>query len=110
MARTHISSLLQHFSLPPAESDAAAEGLESYSPADGSLLARVHTSGAAGYNTVMSQAVAAARAWSEIPAPQRGIWCATSVMRCASTSASWPNWYRSRMARSSPRGWARCRR
>ena len=72
MARTHISSLLQHFSLPPAESDAAAEGLESYSPADGSLLARVHTSGAAGYNTVMSQAVAAARAWSEIPAPQRG--------------------------------------
>jgi aldehyde dehydrogenase (NAD+) len=72
MARTHISSLLQHFSLPPAEADASAEGLESYSPADGSLLARVHTSGAAGYNTVMSQAVAAARAWAEVPAPQRG--------------------------------------
>jgi aldehyde dehydrogenase (NAD+) len=72
MARTHINSLLQHFSLPPAESDASAEGLESYSPADGSLLARVHTSGAAGYNTVMSQAVAAARAWAEVPAPQRG--------------------------------------
>jgi aldehyde dehydrogenase (NAD+) len=72
MARTHISSLLQHFSLPPAESDASAEGLESYSPADGSLLARVHTSGAAGYNTVMSQAVAAARAWAQVPAPQRG--------------------------------------
>jgi aldehyde dehydrogenase (NAD+) len=72
MARTHISSLLQHFSLPPAESGASAEGLESYSPADGSLLARVYTSGAAGYNTVMSQAVAAARAWADVPAPQRG--------------------------------------
>jgi aldehyde dehydrogenase (NAD+) len=72
MARNHISSLLQHFSLPPARSDASAEGLESYCPADGSLLARVHTSGAAGYNTVMSQAVAAARAWAEVPAPQRG--------------------------------------
>src|SRR5471030_297058 len=72
MARTHINSLLQHFSLPPAESDASAEGLESYSPADGSLLSRVHTSGPAGYNTVMSQAVAAARAWADVPAPQRG--------------------------------------
>jgi len=72
MAITHITSLLQHFSLPPAKSDASAEGLESHCPADGSLLARVHTSGAAGYNTVMSQAVAAARAWAEVPAPQRG--------------------------------------
>jgi aldehyde dehydrogenase (NAD+) len=72
MAGTRISSLLQHFSLPPAKSDASAEGLESYCPADGSLLARVHTSGAAGYNTVMSQAVSAARAWAEVPAPQRG--------------------------------------
>ena len=41
---------------------ASADGLESYSPADGSLLSRVHTSGAAGYNTIMSQAVAAGHA------------------------------------------------
>ena len=72
MARTRIDSLLQHFSLPPAAAGSSAEGLESYCPTDGSLLARVHTSGAAGYNSVLMQAVAAARAWADVPAPQRG--------------------------------------
>jgi aldehyde dehydrogenase (NAD+) len=72
MARTNISTLLKHFELPSSEASASADGLESYSPADGSLLSRVHTSGPAGYNTVMSQAVAAARAWADVPAPQRG--------------------------------------
>jgi aldehyde dehydrogenase (NAD+) len=72
MARINISTLLKHFELPSSDASASAEGLESYSPADGSLLSRVHTSGAAGYNTVMSQAVAAARAWADVPAPQRG--------------------------------------
>src|SRR6202166_864131 len=72
MVRTNISTLLKHFELPSSEASTSADGLESYSPADGSLLSRVHTSGAAGYNTVMSQAVAAARAWADVPAPQRG--------------------------------------
>src|SRR3984885_4148192 len=72
MARSNISTLLKHFDLPSSEASASADGLESYCPADGSLLSRVHTSGAAGYNTVMSQAVAAARAWADVPAPQRG--------------------------------------
>ncbi|HEY4974601.1 MAG TPA: aldehyde dehydrogenase family protein, partial [Steroidobacteraceae bacterium] len=72
MSRTNISALLKHFSLPPAASGATAEGLESFNPADGSLLGRVYTSGAAGYNSVMSQAVAAARSWADVPAPQRG--------------------------------------
>jgi aldehyde dehydrogenase (NAD+) len=72
MSRTNISALLKHFSLLPVESGASAEGLESFNPADGSLLGRVYTSGAAGYNSVMSQAVAAARSWADVPAPQRG--------------------------------------
>jgi aldehyde dehydrogenase (NAD+) len=72
MSRTNISALLKHFSLLPVESSASAEGLESFNPADGSLLGRVYTSGAAGYNSVMSQAVAAARSWADVPAPQRG--------------------------------------
>jgi aldehyde dehydrogenase (NAD+) len=72
MARSNIGALLKHFDLPSSEAGASADGLESYNPADGSLLSRVHTSGAAGYNTVMSQAVAAARAWADVPAPQRG--------------------------------------
>jgi aldehyde dehydrogenase (NAD+) len=72
MGSPDISALLKHFSLPPLDSAASAEGLESFNPADGSLLGRVHTSGAAGYNSVMSQAVAAARSWADVPAPQRG--------------------------------------
>src|SRR5476649_1576705 len=72
MSKTNVSALLKHFSLPPVESGASAEGLESFNPADGSLLGRVYTSGAAGYNSVMSQAVAAARSWADVPAPQRG--------------------------------------
>jgi aldehyde dehydrogenase (NAD+) len=72
VARNNISALLKHFSLPAAESGASSDGLESFSPADGSLLGRVYTSGAAGYNTVMSQAIAAARSWANVPAPQRG--------------------------------------
>src|ERR1700688_4642941 len=72
MVRTNISTLLKHFELPSSEASTSADGLESYSPADGSLLSRVHTSGAADYNTIMSQAVAAARAWADVPAPQRG--------------------------------------
>ncbi len=67
-----VTELLQHFSLPAADASDSPEGLASYCPGDGSLLGRVPTSGAAGYNAVMSQAVAAARAWADVPAPQRG--------------------------------------
>ena len=72
MARTSVSALLQHFELPPGESGAAADCLESFSPGDGSLLGRVPTTGAAGYDEVMQRAVAAARGWADVPAPQRG--------------------------------------
>jgi aldehyde dehydrogenase (NAD+) len=72
MNRTSVSELRQHFSLPSVEAAASADALESYCPSDGSLLGRVPASGAAGYDRVMIQAVAAARAWADVPAPQRG--------------------------------------
>src|ERR1700733_5637696 len=58
--------------MPPSEPGAAAECLESFNPGDGSLLGRVPATGAAGYDEVMNQAVAAARSWADVPAPQRG--------------------------------------
>jgi aldehyde dehydrogenase (NAD+) len=58
--------------LPAGEPGGAADCIESFNPGDGSLLGRVHTTGAAGYDDVMNQAVAAARSWADVPAPQRG--------------------------------------
>src|SRR3984885_12294102 len=58
--------------MPPSEPGAAAECLESFNPGDGSLLGRVPATGAAGYDEVMNQAVAAARSWADVPAPPRG--------------------------------------
>jgi aldehyde dehydrogenase (NAD+) len=72
VARSNVSTLLKHFELPPGEPDGAAECLESFNPGDGSLLGRVSTTGAAGYDEMMNRAVAAARSWADVPAPQRG--------------------------------------
>jgi aldehyde dehydrogenase (NAD+) len=72
VARTSVSALLQHFQLPPGESGAAADCVESFSPGDGSLLGRVPATSAAGYDEVMERAAAAARGWADVPAPQRG--------------------------------------
>ena len=86
MPATHRNALLKHFELPPADGGAeaastAARGtraappadmLESFCPSDASLIGRVPTTSAAGYEAVMGQAVAAARSWADVPAPQRG--------------------------------------
>ena len=72
MARSNVSALLKHFELPPGEPGGAVECLESFNPGDGSLLGRVPTTGATGYDEVMNQAVAAARSGADVPAPQRG--------------------------------------
>ena len=92
MAGTNVSALLKHFELPPPagiagepggatgggehgggyQAGASADWLDSFNPDDGSLLGRVRTTSSAGYDTVMSQAVAAARSWADVPAPQRG--------------------------------------
>jgi aldehyde dehydrogenase (NAD+) len=72
MNRNRVSELLQHFALPSVDAGALADALDSYCPGDGSLLGRAHTSGAADYDSVMLRAVAAARAWADVPAPQRG--------------------------------------
>jgi len=74
MTRAHISSLLRHFELPLLEqpTTAPATYIESFSPGDGSLLGRVATTPATQYEQTLQRAVSAARAWADVPAPQRG--------------------------------------
>jgi aldehyde dehydrogenase (NAD+) len=50
----------------------SAATIESVNPATGQLLAKVRASSAADYEAVMQSAVAAAKAWREVPAPRRG--------------------------------------
>jgi aldehyde dehydrogenase (NAD+) len=75
VAASNRSALLKHFELPaaPAMPGSAPDGwLDSFCPADASLLARVPITSAAGYDAVMSRALSAARSWADVPAPQRG--------------------------------------
>jgi len=67
---TKAATLLTHFEIAGAREGAPA--IESRSPGDGSLLARVATSSAADYEAVLARAVNAARAWADVPAPTRG--------------------------------------
>jgi aldehyde dehydrogenase (NAD+) len=46
--------------------------IESINPSTGDVIARVHAASEADYERVMKTAVEAARAWREVPAPQRG--------------------------------------
>ena len=74
MRRAPIHSLARHFELPLLEQAAAAPTpyIESFSPGDASLLGRVATTSADRYDEIMQRALAAARAWADVPAPQRG--------------------------------------
>jgi len=64
------AALLAHFDIGMAPEGAGA--LETFNPADGSLLARVTVSSAADYESTMVRALQAARSWAEVPAPARG--------------------------------------
>jgi aldehyde dehydrogenase (NAD+) len=66
------SALLQHFELQPAHGSASGATLESFSPGDGSLIARIATSTGDDYEAVVGRALAAARSWADVPAPARG--------------------------------------
>ena len=68
---TENAALLRHFEIASAP-EASAAALETYNPADGSLLARVPASSAADYELALTRAVAAARSWADVPAPVRG--------------------------------------
>ncbi len=46
--------------------------IDSYSPADGQLIARVHPSTRADYDRVVETAQAASTEWRQVPAPRRG--------------------------------------
>ncbi len=46
--------------------------IESINPSTGEVIARVHAASEADYERVMDQAVETARAWRQVPAPQRG--------------------------------------
>jgi aldehyde dehydrogenase (NAD+) len=65
-----IESLLRHFGI--ATASGAAATLETFNPADGSLLARLSVSTAADYEASIARAQSAAHAWAQVPAPVRG--------------------------------------
>ena len=46
--------------------------IESINPSTGDVIARVHAASEADYERVMKQAVETAKAWRQVPAPQRG--------------------------------------
>ncbi|MFI4895894.1 MAG: aldehyde dehydrogenase family protein [Steroidobacterales bacterium] len=68
----NIAALLAHFDIAPIGHAAATAALESFSPADGALIARVPISSADEYDGVLARALAAARSWAAVPAPARG--------------------------------------
>jgi aldehyde dehydrogenase (NAD+) len=69
-----IHSLVRHFELPliTQPTTAPATYLESHSPGDGSVLGRVAVTSEGQYEQIMQRALAAARSWADVPAPQRG--------------------------------------
>jgi aldehyde dehydrogenase (NAD+) len=73
MTRAHPDSVLRHFELPLLKARSSTSGsLDSFSPGDGSLLGRVAITEPEEYQQIVGTAVAAARSWAEVPAPQRG--------------------------------------
>jgi len=69
---TDRAALLAHFELEAAGEGAQHAALDSFSPADGNLIARVRTHSAADYEDTLGRAVVAARSWADVPAPARG--------------------------------------
>lgn len=55
-----------------ASADRTDKIIDSYSPADGQLIARVHISTRADYDRVVATAQAAFTEWRQVPAPRRG--------------------------------------
>jgi aldehyde dehydrogenase (NAD+) len=74
MTQTRIHALARHFELPllSQPTSAPAAYLESFSPADASLLGRIAINGEGQYEQAVQRARVAARSWAEVPAPQRG--------------------------------------
>ena len=68
----NIAALLAHFDIAPIGHAAGTAALESFSPADGALIARVPISSADEYDAVLARALAASRGWAAVPAPARG--------------------------------------
>ena len=64
------AALLAHFEIAVARE--GADALETFNPADGSLLARVPVNTASDYESALQRALQAARSWAEVPAPVRG--------------------------------------
>ena len=61
----------------------AGEPIESFNPATGQLIARVHSATSDDYERLMDQAAALARQWATVPAPRRGeaVRLATEALR-----------------------------
>jgi aldehyde dehydrogenase (NAD+) len=71
MSHTGIEQLQQHFRLP-LQRERSEGSIECFSPIDGVRLGAVAATTPAKLNEIMTRAVAAARSWADVPAPQRG--------------------------------------
>ena len=72
LQQLHISSENYGASTGTQHLKTSGKVIESYSPVDGSLIAKVGTATADDYQAVMKKAEEAAIAWKQIPAPKRG--------------------------------------
>jgi aldehyde dehydrogenase (NAD+) len=81
ISRTHISPVLKDLGIEPENTgvstgtqwlEGSGKWIESYSPVDGSLIARVKCAGEFDYELVVKKAEEAFKVWRTIPAPKRG--------------------------------------
>ncbi|MCB0819827.1 MAG: aldehyde dehydrogenase family protein [Bacteroidetes bacterium] len=81
LSLTDISPVLKELGIEPENTgvstgtqwlEGSGKWIESYSPVDGSLIARVKTAGEYDYEMVVNKAQEAFKAWRQVPAPKRG--------------------------------------
>ena len=81
LSTINISPVLKELGIEPENTgvstgiqwlEGSGKWIESYSPVDGNLIARVKTAGEFDYETVVKKAEEAFKVWRTIPAPKRG--------------------------------------
>jgi aldehyde dehydrogenase (NAD+) len=72
LERLGIEKLNQGAFCGPEHLECRGETLESISPIDGGVLARIRQADAAGYDKIAQAAEAAFMLWRDVPAPKRG--------------------------------------
>jgi aldehyde dehydrogenase (NAD+) len=81
LSKTNISPVLKDLGIEPENSgvstgtqwyEGSGKWIESYSPVDGSLIAKVKCAGEFDYEMVVKKSQEAFKAWRKVPAPKRG--------------------------------------